>query len=176
LTKLLPLSNDGAVRKGIDRILNWEDPGPGGYYDDLGDPLRQPHLVRSKRWAEDPGSMESPRCDFHITYPTGRQTWNHYAETLYDTPLVLRYEGLDPKARYTVRATYSGRFSPVMTLTANDRYPVHGPASTANPPVQQEWPIPRDATAGGTLTLTWKRVSGRGCQVAEVWLIKHPAN
>src|SRR4029077_10492167 len=32
--------------KGIDGIVNWTDPGPGGFYDDLGDPSRQPHLVR----------------------------------------------------------------------------------------------------------------------------------
>jgi hypothetical protein len=30
----------------IDSILNWTDPGPGGFYDDLGDLTRQPHLVR----------------------------------------------------------------------------------------------------------------------------------
>ena len=25
-------------------ITHWSDPGPGGFYDDLGDPLHQPHL------------------------------------------------------------------------------------------------------------------------------------
>ena len=30
----------------IDTILGWTNPGPGGFYDDLGDPSRQPHLVR----------------------------------------------------------------------------------------------------------------------------------
>ena len=34
----------------IERILNWTDPGPGGFYDDLGDPGRQPHLVRGTHW------------------------------------------------------------------------------------------------------------------------------
>jgi hypothetical protein len=174
LTKLTGATDAGAIRAGIDRIVNWENPGPGGFYDDLGDPLRQPHLVRTRSWAEDPDSMASPRCDFHGAFPNGRQTWNHYAETLYDTPLNLHYEGLDPKAQYSVRVTYSGRFNPVMTLTANDRYSVHGPVPTSNPPIQQEWPVPREATGSGTLTLTWRRVSGRGCQVAEVWLIRKP--
>lgn len=35
-----------------------------------------------------------------------------------------------------------------------------------------EFPIPREATADGSLELTWQRVTGRGTQVAEVWLIK----
>jgi hypothetical protein len=176
LTKLLDVSDEAALRAGIDRIVKWEDPGPGGYYDDLGNPLKQPHLVRNKSWAEDPGSMESPRCDFHITYPTGRQSWNNYAETLYDTPLVLQYNDLDPNAQYSVRVTYSGRFNAVMTLAANARHEVHGPIPTTKPPIQQEWAVPREATAGGTLTLTWRRVTGRGSQVSEVWLIKQPAN
>ena len=29
----------------IDAIVNWTNPGPGGFYDDLGDPHRRPHLV-----------------------------------------------------------------------------------------------------------------------------------
>jgi hypothetical protein len=59
-----------------------------------------------------------------------------------------------------------------MTLTAGDTHPVHGPVPTVDPPVTREWPVPRQATAGGRLTLTWRRVSGRGAQVSEVWLIK----
>jgi hypothetical protein len=172
LTRLSEKRQREEIREGIDRIVNWENPGPGGFYDDLGNPQKQPHLVHTKRWAEDPDSMASPRCDFRVTSPTGRQSWNNYAEALYDSPLMLHYDQLDPNAEYSVRVTYSGRFNPVMTLTANDHYPVHGAVSTTNPPAQQEWQVPKEATASGKLTLMWKRVSGRGCQVAEVWLIK----
>ena len=40
-----------------------------------------------------------------------------------------------------------------------------------------EFDIPTQATAGGELTLNWRRTpglggNGRGCQVAEVWLIR----
>ena len=42
-----------------------------------------------------------------------------------------------------------------------------------------EFAIPPQATAGGALTLTWTRPAGgggagRGCQVAEVWLMRRP--
>ena len=67
----------------------------------------------------------------------------------------MRYKGLDPKASYVVRAVYSGRYRPTMTLIANDK-----------------WPVPREATLSGTLTLKWQRVTGRGAQVSEVWLIR----
>jgi hypothetical protein len=45
-------------------------------------------------------------------------------------------------------------------------------------PIQPlEFDLPTEATANGELTLTWTREpglggNGRGCQVAEVWLIR----
>src|SRR5579864_1288275 len=42
-----------------DRIVNWEDPGPGGFYDDLGNLEKQPHLVRGLPYAQDPASLQS---------------------------------------------------------------------------------------------------------------------
>jgi len=35
-----------------------------------------------------------------------------------------------------------------------------------------EFVIPREATLDGKLTLQWERQTGRGIQIAEVWLIK----
>ena len=46
----------GAIRE----IVNWTNPGPGGFYDDLGNSARQPHLVRGPGLAKDPGLYESP--------------------------------------------------------------------------------------------------------------------
>jgi hypothetical protein len=45
------------------------------------------------------------------------------------------------------------------------------------PPKPLEFDIPREATGTGALTLIWHREAGlghngRGCQVAEVWLIR----
>ncbi len=161
-----------SVVEAIRRIVNWEDPGPGGYYDDLGNPTRQPHLVRPKPWRADPGYVESTRTDFAIPQPGYRQSWVHYAESLYGAPITMRYTGLDPRAEYILRATYSGRYRPTMTLVADGIYEIHGPVATEVPARTREWPVPREATADGTLTLQWKRLSGRGAQVSEVWLIR----
>ena len=35
-----------------------------------------------------------------------------------------------------------------------------------------EFVIPHEATKDGVLNLEWQRLTGRGTQVAEVWLIK----
>ena len=44
----------------IDRILNWTDPGPGGFYDNLGDATNHPHLVPGKSYADDPAFLQTP--------------------------------------------------------------------------------------------------------------------
>ena len=43
---LKKLTSEDARRQGIARLLNREDPGAGGYYDDLGEPGAQPHRDR----------------------------------------------------------------------------------------------------------------------------------
>jgi hypothetical protein len=161
----------------IDRILNWTDPGPGGFYDDLGDPARQPHLVR--------GSVS---LEYHAHWP---RSWWTYAESFYDDPLQMRYTGLDRTAQYRIRIVYAGD-SPGRRIRLVGRASRPARVLQNPPPVEIEihplmlkpqpvrpieFDIPRAATAQGTLDLSWYRESGlggngRGCEVAEVWLIK----
>ena len=158
-------------RTGIEQILNWENPGPGGFYDDLGNATKEPHLLLGKGWAQDPGFVASAQDEFSGD-PPQRLSWRDQAQTLYATPLKMRYTSLDPKAHYTLRVLYAGRFHPTMTLTANDSILIHGPLPQPRDFIPRRFDIPQAATRTGTLTLTWHRVSGRGCQVAEVWLEK----
>jgi hypothetical protein len=155
----------------IDDIVNWTNPGPGGFYDDLGNPASQPHLVRGPGFAADPAFFASALT--HIEdRPQGRKSWWDQAMALYDAPLHLRYTGLDPAARYTVRAVYG---SGPVRLVANEKSEVH---PLLNKPYERiEFDLPPEATAGGELNLRWygqpgRGGAGRGCQVAEVWLIK----
>ena len=152
----------------IDRILNWTDPGPGGFYDDLGDPARQPHLVR--------GSVS-------LEYlPQWPRSWWTYAESFYDEPLQMRYTGLDRAAEYRVRVVYAGDSSGrkirlVAGGTGLQPVEIHPLLLKPQPVRPIEFDIPRAATAQGELELSWYREAGlggngRGCQVAEVWLIK----
>jgi len=158
----------------IDRIINWEDPGLGGFYDNLGVEGKQPHLVRQKPWRDDPGYVHSPvEHNRHEADSTDRQSWLVVALTRYDTPLRMRYEGLDPKARYRIRIVYSGPFSPVIRLVADDQYEVHGPLEQPEPIRPLEFDITESATADGSLNLEWQLMNlRRGVGVGEVWLIK----
>jgi hypothetical protein len=84
----------------------------------------------------------------------------------------MLYTGLDPNARYRLRVVYNGRFRAVMRLVVNDLIEIHGAIRGTQPPSVMEFPIPPEATRNGMLRLKWELVEGRGCQVAEVWLVR----
>ncbi|MFM9029998.1 MAG: hypothetical protein ACKOTF_04840, partial [Opitutaceae bacterium] len=94
--------------RGIVEILDWETPGPGGFYDDLGSVTTQPHLVPGSSYADDPAMLRAP----HLASggprggPALRLSSRTYAESCDDQPLELQYRGLDPVARYRVRVVY----------------------------------------------------------------------
>jgi hypothetical protein len=182
----LPPAPDGL--KAVEDILQWTNPGPGGFYDDLGNIACQPHLQRGLGFSEDPGCFQSTRADFEedlvVDEPdedpgvARRVSWMDHAEALYDAPLQMVYSGLDPKARYKVRVLYAGD-SPKrkIRLVANDTLEVHPYLAKPMPFKPLEFPIAPAATQQGKLTLSWFGEpglggNGRSCQVSEVWLIK----
>ncbi|WP_205678858.1 hypothetical protein [Aquisphaera insulae] len=160
----------------IEAILHRTDPGPGGFYDDLGNLERQPHLVREAEYASDPDFRRSSLVGFgsQAGWPIA---WCQNAQTLHDAPLRMRYDGLDGSARYRIRIVYAGdSFRNKIRLDAEDR-PVHDWLQKPYQPVPVEFDVPAEATADGRLELTWRQEpgkgrNGRGCQVAEVWLMR----
>jgi hypothetical protein len=162
--------------RALDALLNRADPGPGGFYDDLGDPSNSPHLVRTPTFADDPMLVRAPFQGFALRadWPTA---WRQYAQAFYDAPLQVHYEGLDPRARYRVRVTYAGDSPLARMLLLADSDQVHPLTRKPEPIRPVEFEVPPRATADGRLTLTWTQEpgrggNGRGCQVAEVWLIR----
>ncbi len=162
-------------------LLEREDPGAGGFYDDLGDPRRRPHLDLGVQFARDPYYLQSPRIGFRA-YADGPIQWSRFAETHFETPLRMNYSGLDPRARYRVRVVMSGENGAGdrkarIKLVANGKYVVHDYMEKPMPIRPVEFDVPAEATAGGTLTLEWFNPegaggAGRGCQFSEVWLLK----
>lgn len=163
----------------IERIVRWTDPGPGGYYDDLGNSSQQPHLVHGLPFEADPQRFKSTLAGFGYR-PDWRLSWMTHAESFWDTPLQMRYSGLDREAQYRVRIVYAGdvfSMGTAIRLVANDTYEIHPPRTKASPIAPVEFDVPAAATRGGALTLTFSGASGvgsagRGNQIAEVWLMK----
>jgi hypothetical protein len=151
----------------IDEIAHWTDPGPGSFYDDLGNAARQSHLLEGQIGFADRRPDQG-----------SRMSWYDDAESLFDEPVRMRYTGLDPSARYKIRVVYGGDMPRVpIRLLTNGGVEIHGFIAKKFPPAPVEFDIPEAATRTGTLSLEWTRPpglggNGRGCQIAEVWLIK----
>jgi hypothetical protein len=197
--EILRLQDKEAGLARIERIVNWDDPGPGGFYDDLGFVGRAPHLVRQRAWRQDPQFLESPIAEQFYTAEVAdanKLSWRDQAQMRYRmgvhppddkfssqqqaqwlgqaSPLLtMRYEDLDANAEYRVRVTYHGRFRPTVRLVADGRFEIHGPLTQPEPARPVEFHVPVEATKDGALQLQWHLVNkARGCQVAEVWLMK----
>jgi hypothetical protein len=128
-------------------------------------------------WEDDPGTLESPRIAFYyrVDEPEDRDmplAWKNQVGTIYETPLKLYYDNLDPEATYLVRAAYTGKRGKMLRLVADDVYAIHDLVETGHPPIR-EFEIPKEATQDGRMQLMWTCGEGqRGAQVSEIWLIK----
>jgi len=169
-------------RVALMRLADRSRAADGALYDDLGRPDAEPHLVRGAGFALDP-QMRRSAID-GIADRTPEDGWLpsqiDYAESLYDRPIRLHYDGLDGRRRYRLVATYAGEdYALPMRLVANGRYEIHSPLARTSNPMTVEFAIPHAATKSGTLDLAWTRPpglggSGRGHQLAETWLIPEP--
>ncbi len=165
-------------RREIGAIVNWTNPGPGGFYDDLGDPRRRQHLVTGYPYDQDPSFLRSPITGFDQE-PGWRRSWCRHGGALYDQPLRLRYTGLDQRAAYKVRVVYTGdMFQAKLKLMAGGTLEIHPFLVKPRNMTPLEFDVPVQATRQGVLDLSWhaelgRGGNGRGCQVSEVWLLKN---
>ena len=186
------MSTESERLSAIDKMLHRTDPGPGGFYDNFGNPAAMKRVKAQKTWAQDPGSLESPRESFGVGLTgvdwvheivakgfEGQTTplaWMNQINTLYDTPLKIEYDNLDPNGTYTLRIAYTGRFRSKMKLVANGVM-IHDYIRMGTQPLF-EFPLPKEVTGDGKVLFTWscgdddKGEGERGSQVAEIWLIK----
>ncbi|CAG4988950.1 hypothetical protein DYBT9275_00192 [Dyadobacter sp. CECT 9275] len=188
MEKIEKLTEESDRMKGIHEMLHRTDAGPGGFYDHFGDPESWYRVVPGLSWEEDPGSLQSPRIGFGVglvgeewvdeikaTGFKGQVTprvWMKQAKTLYNQPLKIHYDQLDPKAEYRIRISYTGRFRSRMKMTTDDGQVVHELIQTGEQPTF-EFNVPQQATQDGEVTFIWNCGEGeRGSQVTEIWLMK----
>lgn len=143
----------------------WENPGPGSFYDDIGNIAKSPHVVKSDGdrapqptfWWWDQGKSRA------------RLSWQ---TTMW--PIAVVYEGLDPGATYVVRSTGYGQ----ALLRINGERVV--PSIDGKQMGEfKEFPVDSKFVKDRKLTLTWDRPAGeerlnwrQRSRLAEVWLIR----
>jgi hypothetical protein len=175
LAKVKTLPDEAARVKRLEEIARWEDPGPGSFYDDIGNVAKSPHEVRNERIAAPILDMDHMMTASFMWWvgdnPNARvrQSWISYE----DWPEALRYAGVDPEADYVLRtAGYGDCFPRVNGVRLVPT--VYGKELGAI----KEFPIPRGLYRSGEITVTFEptfephlnwRVQSRLC---EVWLIR----
>ena len=180
-TAVRQLPEESARLERLQQIANWTSPGAGGFYDDLGNISASPRLDRGLGAELDPAFLQTP-IDGHIQPGVRplplRSSWIDYAWGLTDNIVTLRYTGLDPDAEYQVRVVYPDINSQAkIRLMANDTTEIHPYITRMRPIAPVVFDIPRSATQGGTLKLSWNRElglggNGSGNGISEVWLEK----
>jgi len=171
----------------IDALLQRNNPGPGGFYDNFGSPKSWARVISHISRTDDPGSLLSPRTSFGVGLYgkewvhditakgfDGQSTplnWMNQVTTLYDIPLEIVYNNLEPKGNYTIKVAYTGRFPSKIKMVADDIL-VHDYIKTGVQPIY-EFEVPTESLSDGNVLFKWTCGEGeRGSQVAEIWLIK----
>lgn len=150
LTKAEKATQEAEKAAIILSILNRTNPGTEGFYDNFGDPSSWNKVVFRYDPAFDPGSLRTPRVSFgvglkdtewvHEVTAAGFEgdaspkAWMHQVNTLYEVPLEIAYNHLDPESSYRIRVAYTGRFRSKMKMTA-DGLPIHDFIHTGIQPI-----------------------------------------
>ncbi len=94
LEEALATEDDPQVRNAARMVVHYEDPGPGGFYDNLGWPSESPHLVHGQsRQTSRPFAGPAKRGHGGFAYTMGQS----------GRGVTFAYDGLDPGADYVVR-------------------------------------------------------------------------
>jgi len=178
----------------LSMIVNYESPGEGGYYDNLGTFNRAPNVVSG--YPYDHGQPYVSKMLSERNRPSQRSM--HFTQNE-DQGVTLHYKDLDPEAAYSVRFTFvrpwfQERYSMRMnqksqTIYADDIIL----AEEVELPLQMSdfftFDIPPSVTTDGELIIRldrahdvargdrvsveqWRNSGGWGTIVSEVWLIK----
>lgn len=127
--------------------MDWTNPGPGGFYDQLGNPWqRSGRLVRGPSFAKDPAHLESVLFGFGYRGGGRSECWQH-TEPRDDAPLEMRYTGLDPSVEYRLRVVYAGDAgTKKLRLVSGENTEVHPYVDKPFPHRPLEFDVPRETT------------------------------
>lgn len=188
LSTIEKIPNETGRLQEIEKILQRNNPGPGGFYDNFGSPKSWDRIKSEVCRNEDPGNLASPRISFGVGLrgeewvhevtakgfdgKSSPLSWMNQVTTLYDQALEIVYDNLDPKSSYTIRVAYTGRFRSKIKMVADDIL-VHNFIKTGIQAIY-EFPVPQKAVSDGIVNFKWTCGEGeRGSQVSEIWLIKN---
>ncbi len=170
--KVRALASEGEKLQRLHVIAMWENPGPGSYYDNVGNASKSPHVLRGDTDFVAPEEDRRPEPMFwwwDQGKSRARLTWQ---ATLWPHSVV--YEGLDPGASYVVRSTGYGQ-----ALLRINGERVKPQLDGKEMGEFKEFAVDPRYVRDRKLVLTWDRPTDEGhlnwrrhSRLAEVWLLK----
>ena len=171
-SKIAALNSEEAKILRLQELAAWENPGPGSYYDDLGNLDKSPRVVRYEADSALPALIREAGPTFwwwEQGMSRARLSWQ---VTMW--PIAVVYEGLDPKATYVVRSTGYGQ-----ALLRINNESVRATIIGKKMGDYSEFPVAAKYFKDRKLILTWdKPVNEKALnwrersRLAEVWLLK----
>jgi len=159
--KIQKLSTEEEKLNRLDVIRNWENPGDGSFYDDIGTLDRSTHLVRGEGLNTDPTMERNPNPGFWYWdegFNRLRLSWL----VSMDRPVAVVYEDIDSTSEYDVHVTGYR----VAKIQINGEW-VEPFIFNEEVGSIIEYHVPSKAVKSGKITLNWGDP-----EITEVWLIK----
>ena len=172
--KIREMPTDEEKLARLDLLAHWEHPGPGSFYDDVGNVAKSLHVVRGQELNTDPG-VPAGRV---ISIPGFAWRDNGYCRDRLSrqsgmmSPDMI-YENIDPDGQYVLRIAGRGQLLP--QINGQDVEPT---VNQQQPEEFRELRVPSELLEDGRISLTWEGPDEGGgsrrrrAQVAEIWLIK----
>jgi len=160
-TRISKLSSEEEKVKQLDVIRNWENPGEGSFYDDLGTLDRSTHMVRGEGLDTDPLMERNPNPGYWYWdegFNRLRLSWL----VSMDEPIAVVYDNIDSSAEYDVWVTGYR----VAQIQVNGVWVEPFVFSNEKGAVVK-YHVPSEAVRSGKITLNWGDP-----ELTELWLIK----
>jgi hypothetical protein len=171
--KIRDFSSEEKKCERLAEIANWETPGLGSAYDDVGNPAKSPHVKRSEFVFTEPGEEAHPE-PIQWWWDEGMSRARLSWQTSMNYPEAVVYEGLDPEAAYRVRCSGYGKF-----LLRIDGELVGTPVDRVEMGEVIDFTVSPEHLRDRKLVLTWDRPADEDhlnwrhhSRLAEVWLLK----
>ncbi|MBS1668718.1 MAG: hypothetical protein JST58_15180 [Bacteroidetes bacterium] len=158
--------------KALKEIANWENPGEGSFYDDIGNVSKSPHVIRGESWVNDPLMRKSDNPSFDW-WENGFSRQRHSFMCNLRWPVALEYNGIDSTADYIVRETGYGE----CLLKVNGQRLDHTLYGKGIGEIK-EFPVPKNLIKNGKITITFDEINKddinwrKQSRATEIWLIK----
>lgn len=159
--KIRKMKSDEQKLARLDIIRKWEQPGPGSFYDNIGNIAQTPHLDSSTETAPDFAWWDGGYSRMRLS----SQVYMEWPELL--------YENLDTKGRYIIRVAGYGE-----ALLKIDGVRIKPSLYNKEAEAFKTFPVPPDLVKDGRLEITWDKADEEHLnwryrsRISDVWLLK----